>query len=87
MPGEVSLFALSASNAVVQMLGRGGPRVVSAQSDGKRELEAQLKAACESFIMVRCRPAVVLCACVFGVRVCVCVCVLIPKNTHFNPPS
>jgi hypothetical protein len=52
-PGEVSLFALSSSNAVVQMLGRSGPRVVTAQMDSKRDLEQQLKATCENFIMVR----------------------------------
>jgi len=51
--GEVSLFALSSSNAVVQMLGRGGPRVVTAQVDSKRDLEQQLKGSCENFIMVR----------------------------------
>ena len=57
--GEASLFALSASNAVVQMLvGRGGPRAVAAQSDAKRELEARLRAACEEFILAVTRLAI-----------------------------
>jgi hypothetical protein len=33
------------------MLGKGGPRVVSASIDSKRDLEQQLKSCCESFIM------------------------------------
>lgn len=51
MAGELSLFTLTSSNAVVQMLGKGGPRVMQTQLDSKRELERQLKLACEAFIM------------------------------------
>eukprot|EP00879_Flechtneria_rotunda_P017545 GHRR01018394.1.p1 GENE.GHRR01018394.1~~GHRR01018394.1.p1 ORF type:complete len:715 (+),score=305.59 GHRR01018394.1:627-2771(+) len=58
MSGEASLFTLSSSNAMVQMLGRGGPRVVSASIDSKRDLEQQLKACCESFIMNLTKAAV-----------------------------
>jgi hypothetical protein len=56
--GEASVFTLSSNNAVVQMLGRGGPRVVTAQLDSKRELEQQLKAVCESYIMALTKMAV-----------------------------
>jgi hypothetical protein len=49
--GQASLFTLSSSNAVVQMLGRSGPRVVSASIDSKRDLEQQLKGHCEAYIM------------------------------------
>jgi len=56
--GEASLFTLSSNNAMVQMLGRGGPRVVAAHLDSKRELETQLKAACEGFIMAVTKAAV-----------------------------
>ena len=52
------MFTLSSNNAVVQMLGRGGPRVVTAQLDSKRELEQQLKAVCESYIMALTKMAV-----------------------------
>lgn len=31
LAGDASLFSFSANNAVVQMLGRGGPRVVTSQ--------------------------------------------------------
>eukprot|EP00878_Enallax_costatus_P025520 GHUV01027307.1.p1 GENE.GHUV01027307.1~~GHUV01027307.1.p1 ORF type:complete len:206 (+),score=51.51 GHUV01027307.1:1220-1837(+) len=56
--GEASLFTLSSSNAMVQMLGRGGPRVVAASIDSKRDLEQQLKACCESFILNMTKAAV-----------------------------
>jgi hypothetical protein len=58
MTGEASLFTLSSSNAMVQMLGKGGPRVVSASIDSKRDLEQQLKACCESFILAITKAAV-----------------------------
>lgn len=51
MSGESSLFSLSSSNAMVQMLGRGGPRVMQTRVDSKRDLEKLLKAACEGLIM------------------------------------
>lgn len=56
--GEASLFSLSSSNAMVQMLGKGGPRVVAASIDSKRDLEQQLKACCESFILNMTKAAV-----------------------------
>lgn len=56
--GEASLFTLSSSNAMVQMLGKGGPRVVAASIDSKRDLEQQLKACCESYILNMTKAAV-----------------------------
>ncbi|WIA18992.1 hypothetical protein OEZ85_003659 [Tetradesmus obliquus] len=58
MSGEASLFTLSSRNAMVQMLGKSGPRVVAASIDSKRDLEAQLKACCEAFIMGLTKAAV-----------------------------
>jgi hypothetical protein len=40
------------------MLNRGGPRVLHQHVDSKRELEKQLKAACEGFIMAATKAAV-----------------------------
>lgn len=56
--GQASLFTLSSSNAVVQMLGKSGPRVVSANIDSKRDLEQQLKSHCEHYIMALTKSAV-----------------------------
>lgn len=56
--GQASLFTLSSSNAVVQMLGKSGPRVVSASIDSKRDLEQQLKSHCEHYIMALTKSAV-----------------------------
>jgi hypothetical protein len=56
--GQASLFTLSSSNAVVQMLGKSGPRVVSASIDSKRDLEQQLKSHCEQYIMGLTKAAV-----------------------------
>jgi hypothetical protein len=56
--GEASLFTLSSRNAMVQMLGSRGPRVVAASIDSKRDLEQQLKACCEAFIMGLTKAAV-----------------------------
>lgn len=56
--GQASLFTLSSSNAVVQMLGKSGPRVVSASIDSKRDLEQQLKSHCEQYIMALTKSAV-----------------------------
>lgn len=56
--GQASLFTLSSSNAVVQMLGKSGPRVVSASIDSKRDLEQQLKSHCEHYIMALTKTAV-----------------------------
>lgn len=58
MTGQASLFTLSSSNAVVQMLGKSGPRVVSASIDSKRDLEQQLKSHCEQYIMGLTKAAV-----------------------------
>lgn len=43
---------------MVQMLGRGGPRVVAANIDSKRDLEQQLKGCCESYILNMTKAAV-----------------------------
>lgn len=56
--GQASLFTLSSSNAMVQMLGKSGPRVVSASIDSKRDLEQQLKSHCEHYIMALTKVAV-----------------------------
>ena len=56
--GVGSLFALSSSNAVVKMLGTSGPRVLHYKVDSKKDLEKQLKAACESIIMALTKTAV-----------------------------
>ncbi|KAL3152568.1 hypothetical protein ABBQ32_001593 [Trebouxia sp. C0010 RCD-2024] len=51
MAGKASLFTFSASNAMVQLVSRGGPRILQNQVDSKKELEKQVKASCEAFIM------------------------------------
>ena len=51
LSGEMPLFNLSSRNAVVQMVVRGGLRVLEHQVDSKKELEKTLKGHCESFIM------------------------------------
>jgi len=58
LAGEMSLFTLSSNNAVYKMLGTGGPRVLQYQVDSKKELEKQLKAVCEAFIMAVTKVAV-----------------------------
>ena len=49
--GEVSLFNMSSANAVVQLVRGGAPRVLEQSVDGKKQLEVQLKSACEAYIM------------------------------------
>ncbi|XRB05978.1 conserved oligomeric Golgi complex subunit 3 [Pycnococcus provasolii] len=49
--GELSLFELSSMNAVMQLVTRSAPRVLESSVDSKKELEVQLKNACEAFIM------------------------------------
>lgn len=49
--GEISMFTLSASNAVFQLMSKGAPTVKERQKDSKRELEDQLKTVCEAYIM------------------------------------
>jgi len=51
LAGKASLFSLSANNAVVQLVSRGGPRILENQVDSKKELEKLLKVTCEAFIM------------------------------------
>ncbi|BDA42423.1 Conserved oligomeric Golgi complex subunit 3 [Coccomyxa sp. Obi] len=48
---QASLFALSAENAMVQLMSRGAPRLMENMIDSKKELEKLLKATCEVFIM------------------------------------
>ncbi|KAG1657780.1 hypothetical protein FOA52_012858 [Chlamydomonas sp. UWO 241] len=58
LSGRSSLFSMSASNAVVRMLGTGGPRVLHYKVDSKKELEKQLKGVCEQVIMALTKVAV-----------------------------
>ena len=51
MLGESSVFSLGASNVVLQLISSGRPRVHQLHLDSKKELEKQLKAACETFII------------------------------------
>lgn len=51
MAGKASLFTFSSNNAMVQLVSRGGPRILQSQVDSKKELEKQVKASCEAFIM------------------------------------
>ena len=51
MRGEASVFQLGSSNAVLMLATDGRPRVNRMQSDARRELERNLKAACEAFIL------------------------------------
>ncbi|KAF5841503.1 hypothetical protein DUNSADRAFT_12670 [Dunaliella salina] len=55
--GQGSLFSMG-NNAVMKMLGTGGPRVLTYQVDSKKELEKRLKTVCESFIMAATKVAV-----------------------------
>eukprot|EP01026_Neomeris_dumetosa_P073437 TRINITY_DN7553_c0_g1_i7.p1 TRINITY_DN7553_c0_g1~~TRINITY_DN7553_c0_g1_i7.p1 ORF type:complete len:357 (-),score=56.46 TRINITY_DN7553_c0_g1_i7:300-1370(-) len=49
--GETSLFSLSQNNALIQLVGKGGPRVLENQVDSKKELDRVLKSSCEALIM------------------------------------
>lgn len=49
--GEMSFFSLTQDNALYQLASDGRPRVVESTIDSKKELEKQLKAACEAYIM------------------------------------
>lgn len=49
--GEMSFFSLTPDNALYQLASDGRPRVVESTIDSKKELEKQLKAACEVYIM------------------------------------
>lgn len=49
--GESSLFTLSSSNAMFQLMARSAPSVKETERDSKRELENRLKAVCETFIV------------------------------------
>ncbi|KAL6777652.1 COG3 [Auxenochlorella protothecoides x Auxenochlorella symbiontica] len=49
--GQLPLFTLSSSNAVLQLMSRGAPRLLESRFDAKKELERELKFSCESFIM------------------------------------
>eukprot|EP01025_Chloroclados_australasicus_P038138 TRINITY_DN3909_c1_g1_i1.p1 TRINITY_DN3909_c1_g1~~TRINITY_DN3909_c1_g1_i1.p1 ORF type:complete len:612 (-),score=69.55 TRINITY_DN3909_c1_g1_i1:390-2225(-) len=49
--GEASLFSLSQNNAIIQLMGKGGPRVLESQVDSKKELDRILKSSCEALIM------------------------------------
>ena len=51
MRGEASVFQLGSSNAVLMLATDGRPRVNRMQSDARRELERNLKSACEAFIL------------------------------------
>lgn len=51
LSGQLPLFSWSSDNAVVQLLGKGAPRIAESQVDSKKELERALKSTCEAFIM------------------------------------
>ncbi len=51
LSGQLPLFSFSSNNAVLQLVSRGGPRLSENQLDAKKDLERQLKANCEAFIM------------------------------------
>ncbi|KAH7624210.1 hypothetical protein Ndes2526B_g01470 [Nannochloris sp. 'desiccata'] len=51
LSGQLPLFSFSSNNAVLQLVSRGGPRLSEHQMDAKKDLERQLKANCEAFIM------------------------------------
>ena len=57
LSGGAPLFSLS-DNGVIALAARGAPRTVEARHDGRKELEAALKAACESFILSVTKTAV-----------------------------
>ena len=58
LSGAAPLFSLSAENGLLALAARGAPRTVEARHDGRKELEAALKAACESFILAVTKTAV-----------------------------
>jgi len=51
LSGQLPLFSFSSNNAVLQLVSGGGPRLSENQMDAKKDLERQLKANCEAFIM------------------------------------
>ena len=49
--GEMSFFSLTPENALYQLASEGRPRIIENKVDSKKELEKQLNAACEAYIM------------------------------------
>jgi hypothetical protein len=49
--GEISLFAMTPENALMVISSEGRPRVIQSTMDSRKELEKQLKLACETFIL------------------------------------
>ncbi len=58
LSGDAPLFALSGHNGLLALAARGAPRTVEARLDGRKDLEASLKAACEAFILCVTKTAV-----------------------------
>ena len=58
LSGQLPLFSFSSNNAVLQLVSRGGPRLSENQVDAKKDLERQLKTACEGFILTVTKVAV-----------------------------
>lgn len=58
LSGQLPLFSFSSNSAVMQLVSRGGPRLSESQLDAKKDLERQLKATCEAFIMAVTKVAV-----------------------------
>jgi hypothetical protein len=58
LSGDAPLFSLSAENGLLALAARGAPRTVEARMDGRQELAAALKAACEAFILAATKAAV-----------------------------
>jgi hypothetical protein len=57
LSGGAPLFSLS-DNGVFALAARGAPRTVESRHDGRKELEAALKASCEAFILSVTKTAV-----------------------------
>jgi len=51
LSGELSVFSITPDNALFILASKGAPRVVESTLDSKDELEQQLKAVCEAYIM------------------------------------
>jgi hypothetical protein len=58
LSGESPLFSLTADNGLFALAARGAPRTVEARHDGRKDLEAALKASCEAFILCVTKTAV-----------------------------
>jgi hypothetical protein len=51
LQGELSLFSMTPENALMVLSSEGRPRVIQSTLNSKKELDKQLKLACEAFIL------------------------------------